>query len=143
MVLINNRKVVQQARFSVGECIINSKWEVRLLGVIIDNQLSFNNHIDHARGRAVKVISVLSHNLAISSNKKQLLASVSTSVHRYAGPASVAALQTKRNKCRLNSTFRLMAVRVSSAYRTISSQAAFVIAGTIPINLLLEEDSEC
>ncbi|XP_058817704.1 uncharacterized protein LOC131681012 [Topomyia yanbarensis] len=83
------------------------------------------------------------NNSTISSSKKRLLASVSTSVLRYAEPAWVTALQTKRNTSRLNSTFRLMAMRVSSAYRTISSEAAYVIGGTIPINLLLEEDSEC
>ncbi|XP_058839068.1 uncharacterized protein LOC131694610 [Topomyia yanbarensis] len=114
MVLISNRKAVQQARISVGDCIIDSKREAKQLGVMIDDRLSFNSHIDHACGRAVKVISALSrimpNNSAISSSKKRLMASVSTSVLRYAGPAWVTALQTKRNTSRLNSTFRLMAM---------------------------------
>ncbi|XP_058827232.1 uncharacterized protein LOC131687197 [Topomyia yanbarensis] len=133
MMLISNRKAVQQG--SVGECTINSTRKVRQLGVMIDDRLSFNRHIDRACGRAVKVISSLSrimpNNWAVSSSKKRLLA----------GPAWVTALQTKRNTSRLNSTFRLMAMRVSSACRTIS--AAYVIVGTIPTNLLFEEDSEC
>ncbi|XP_058817414.1 uncharacterized protein LOC131680724 [Topomyia yanbarensis] len=98
-------------------------------------------------GKAVQVISALSpiipNNSAISSSKKRLLAIVSTSVLGNAGRVWVTALLTKRNTSRLNSAFRLMAMRVSSAYRTISSEATYVIAGTIPINLLLEEDSEC
>ncbi|XP_058837761.1 uncharacterized protein LOC131693703 [Topomyia yanbarensis] len=110
------------------------------MGVMLDDRLSFNSYIDHACGKAVKVVlsRIMPNNSAISSSKKRLLASVSTSVLRYAGPAWVMALRTKRNTSRLNSTFRLMAMRVSSAYRTISSEAAYVIAETIPIYLLLE-----
>lgn len=147
MVLISNRKAVQQARISVGECIIESKRNVRHLGVMLDDRLNFNSHVDYACERAAKVISALSrimpNNSAISSSKKRLLASVSTSVLRYAAPVWVTALQTRRNRSRLNSTFRLMAMRVCSAYRTISSEAVYVIAGTIPIDLLLEEENEC
>ncbi|XP_058828101.1 uncharacterized protein LOC131687995 [Topomyia yanbarensis] len=136
MILISNRKTVKRARISVRECIINSKREVGQLGVILDDRLSFNSHIDRACGMAVKVILALSrimpNNSTISSSKKRLLVSVSTSVLRYTGPAWLTALQTKRNTSRLNSTFRLMGMR--SSYRTISSDAAYVIAGTIPIN---------
>ncbi|XP_058827093.1 uncharacterized protein LOC131687067 [Topomyia yanbarensis] len=57
------------------------------------------------------------NNSAISNSKKRPLVSVSTSVPKYAGPAWVLALQTKKNTSRLNSTFRLMAMRVSSASR--------------------------
>lgn len=83
------------------------------------------------------------NNSAITSSKRRLLASVSTSIIRYAAPAWSAALKTGRNRAQLNRTFRLMAMRVASAYRTISSHAVHVIAGMIPICLLLEEDSEC
>ncbi|XP_058816249.1 uncharacterized protein LOC131679526 [Topomyia yanbarensis] len=137
LVLINNRKAVHQARISVGECIIDSKREG-----VIDNRLSFDSHIDYACGRAEKVILALSrimpNNSAISSNKKRLLVSVSTSVLRYAGPDRDLMIRS-----RLNSTLRLMAMRASSAYRTISSEAAYVIAGTISVNLLLEEVNKC
>ncbi|XP_058828334.1 uncharacterized protein LOC131688186 [Topomyia yanbarensis] len=145
--LIYETDAAKRSCTTVRDCIIDSKREAKQLGVMIDDRLSFNSHIDHACGKTVKVISALSriipNNSAISSNKKRLLASVSTSVLRHAGPARVTALQTKRNTSWLNSTFRLMVMRVSSAYRTISSEAVYVIGGTIPINLLLEEDSEC
>ncbi|XP_058816636.1 uncharacterized protein LOC131679903 [Topomyia yanbarensis] len=103
IVLISNRK----ARIPAGECFINSKWEVRQLGVMIDDWLSFSSHIDYACGRAVKVISallcILPNNAAISNSKKRLLVSVFTSVLRYAGLAWVMAMRTKRNTFQLNS----------------------------------------
>ncbi|XP_058827209.1 uncharacterized protein LOC131687173 [Topomyia yanbarensis] len=111
MVLISNRKAVQLG--SVGACIINSTREVRQLGVMINDPLSFDNYIDHACGRAVKVISalfrIMTNNWAASSSKKRLLA----------GPVWVTALQTTRN---------------TPNYLVRGS----LRAGTIPINLLFE-----
>ncbi|XP_058816565.1 uncharacterized protein LOC131679833 [Topomyia yanbarensis] len=109
---------------------------------MIDDRLSFSSHIDHAYERAVQLILALSrimpNNAAISSSKKRLLGSVFTSVPRYA--RSAWHCKTKGNPSRLDSTFRLMAMRASGAYRIISPDAAYAIAGTMPINLLLEED---
>lgn len=62
---------------------------------------------------------------------------------RYGAPIWVSALQTKRNRTILNRTFRLAAMRVTSAYRTISMEAVCVIAGMVPIEIILREDSEC
>ncbi|XP_062537681.1 uncharacterized protein LOC134206007 [Armigeres subalbatus] len=80
---------------------------------------------------------------AISSSKTRFLSSVSTSVLRYGAPVFAAGAITKRNLTRLNSTYRLMAMRVASAYRTISMDAVCVIVGMTPIKILLEEDCAC
>lgn len=147
IVVISNQKNVQHATIVVGECTIDSKREVRHLGVMLDDRLNFNNHVDYVCKKATVVISALSrimpNNSAIISSKRRLLASVSSSIVRYAAPVWSSALKTGRNRAQLNRTSRLMAMRVSSAYRTISSDAVCVIAGMIPICLLLEEDSEC
>ncbi|XP_062535228.1 uncharacterized protein LOC134204423 [Armigeres subalbatus] len=77
------------------------------------------------------------------SSTRRLLASVSSSILRYGVPAWGNALEIKRNRRRLQSAFRLMAIRVASAYRTISSEAVCVIAGMVPICISLAEDIEC
>ncbi|XP_058837881.1 uncharacterized protein LOC131693767 [Topomyia yanbarensis] len=102
---------------------------------MIDDRLSFNSHIHHVFEKAVKGISTLSrimpNNSAINSSKKRLLA----------GPAWVTVLQAKRNTTRLNSMFRLMVMRVLSAYRTISSEAVYMIAGIGIIGIEVREKS--
>ncbi|XP_058449266.1 uncharacterized protein LOC131429233 [Malaya genurostris] len=77
------------------------------------------------------------------SSTIRLLASVSSSILRNGAPAWGTALKTKRNREKLNRAFRLMVIRVTSAYRTMSSEAASVIAGMIPICITLAEDIEC
>uniref|UniRef100_A0A023EQZ1 Putative rte ele1 orf1-h 1e-60-j 4 n=1 Tax=Aedes albopictus TaxID=7160 RepID=A0A023EQZ1_AEDAL len=147
LVLISNCKVVQKAAIIVGEHAIDSKRELKHLGVMIDDRLNFNSHVDYACGKAAKAITALSrimpNNSAISSSKRRLLASVSTSILRYASPAWATATKTRRNRVQVCSTHRLMAMRVASAYRTISSDAVCVIAGMVPIVFVLEEDKEC
>ncbi|XP_058816958.1 uncharacterized protein LOC131680257 [Topomyia yanbarensis] len=81
----------------------------------------------------------MANNAGPCSSKRHLLARISSSILRYGGPVWIAALQTQRNRVKLSSTFRLMAMRVASTYKTISS----VIAEMIPIGIILVEDNEC
>lgn len=147
LLLISNRKVVQKAEITVGEHTIASKRELKHLGVMIDDRLNFNCHVDYACEKAARAVTALSrimpNNSAICSSKRRLLSSVATSILRYASPAWGTAMKTKRNRVKLSSTYRLMAMRVASAYRTISSEAVCVIAGMVPIGYVLEEDKEC
>ncbi|XP_065092090.1 uncharacterized protein LOC135712920 [Ochlerotatus camptorhynchus] len=90
---------------------------------MIDDWLNFNSHVKYAYEKASKAISAIARIMP-----------------KNAGPST---LETKQNQRKLSSTFWLMSMRVVSAYRTISSEAVCVIAGTIPIGITLAEDTEC
>lgn len=123
-----------------------SNRELKYLGVMIDGRLNFNSHVGYAREKASKVINALSRSMPHNGDprsSRRLLASVSSSILWYGVPSCGAELKTKRNRVKLNSAFRLMVMRVASAYRTISSAAICVIAGMIPICFTLEENIEC
>lgn len=147
VLMISNRKVAQQAKIMVGGHTITSKRALKYLGVMLDDRLNFNSHVDYACGKAAKAINavarIMPNNGGLSSSNRRLLASVSSSIIRYGVAAWIAALRTNRNRTKLNSAYRLMAIRVASAYRTISSEAVCVIAGMIPICITLVEDAEC
>ncbi|XP_053686832.1 uncharacterized protein LOC128736381 [Sabethes cyaneus] len=114
---------------------------------MIDNRLNFNFHVDYVCEKAAKAFNaiarIMSNCYGPRSSKRRLLASVPSSILRYEGQVCIAALRSKQNRVKLNSTFRLMVVRVASAYRTISSEAVCVIAGVIPISIMLVEDNDC
>lgn len=114
---------------------------------MIDDGLNFKSQVDYACEKAAKAITRLSwimpNNCGPRSSKRRLLASVCSSILRYGGPAWKEALKVKRNRMQLNKTFRIAAIRVTSAYRTISLDAVCVIAGMIPICILISEDNEC
>lgn len=100
-----NCKMVQKAEITVRE-----QSELKHLGVMIYDWHNFNTHVDYACEKAAKVITALSrimpNDSEISSSKIRLLASVCTSILRYAGPVWVAAPKTKRNRVRLASKFK-------------------------------------
>ncbi|EDW87005.2 uncharacterized protein Dwil_GK21198, partial [Drosophila willistoni] len=146
-VVVNNRKSVQQAVISVGDCTITSKRSVKHLGVMIDDKLTFGSHVDYACKRAstaiVALSRMMSNSSAVYASKRKLLASVASSILRYGGPAWGTALSTKSYRSKLESTYRLMCLRVASAYRTVSHDSLCVITGMVPIGILIMEDIEC
>lgn len=147
VVLVNNRQSEQQAVVTTGGCEINSKRSLRQLGVMIDDKLNFSSHVEYACKRASMAIAalskIMSNSSAIVSSKRRLLATVAVSILRYGAAAWSSALVAKRNVERLESTHRLMALRVISAYRTVSKDAVCVLAGMMPIALVVSEDEEC
>lgn len=83
------------------------------------------------------MISTLSgsmpYNSAISSSKSRIVVSVSLSIIRHVSSGDIEGW---------NKSYVLHdAIRMSSSYRTISSDAVCVIAGMISVCLLLEERS--
>lgn len=146
-IVVNNRKSEQQAVIRAGDSAIASKRSLRYLGVMIDDKLTFGSHVDYACRKASTAISALSrmmpNNSAVKGSKRKLLSSVATSILRYGGPAWVTALGTKSYMAKLESTYRLMCLRVASAYRTVSGDAVCVLAGMMPIGIIIREDAEC
>ncbi|XP_062556979.1 uncharacterized protein LOC134221819 [Armigeres subalbatus] len=112
VMMISNRKAVQHSTITAREVTIASKRELKHLGVMIDDRLNFNSHVDYACEKATKAITALTRIMSNSS----------------------AISSSKAN------AYRLMAMRVASAYRTISMDAVCAIVGMIPLNILLEED---
>jgi hypothetical protein len=147
MLVVTNCKQAVTAHLELDVSTIESKRQLKYLGVMVDDRLNFNSHIDYACERAAKAQAALArimpNKAGPRSSKRKLLANVSTSILRYGGEAWVEFTHKKRNTIKLNSVYRLSAIRVASAYRTISYDAVCVIAGMLPICILLKEDSKC
>lgn len=147
VVVVNNRQSAQQAVVTTGGCSIESCRSLKLLGVMVDDKLSFSSHVEYACKRASVAVMALSRMMsnssAVVSSKRKLLASVAVSILRYGAAAWSNALKLQRNVDRLESVHRLMCLRVASAYRTVSKDAVCVLAGMMPIALVLAEDVEC
>lgn len=147
VIVVNNRKSEQHAAIDVGDCTIASKRSLKLLGVMIDDKLTFGSHVDYACRKASTAVSALSRMMSNSSSvygsKRKLLANVVLSILRYGGPVWYSALSTNSYLSKLESTHRLMCLRVACAYRTVSHDAICVLAGMMPIGIVIKEDAEC
>ncbi|KAH8341777.1 hypothetical protein KR074_005620 [Drosophila pseudoananassae] len=74
--------------------------------------------------------------------RRLLLQTVCSATMLHAAPLWADAAKTMSYTKGLNSTYRLCALRVCSGYRTISDDAALVIAGSVPIDLFAAERQE-
>lgn len=116
---------------------------LRYLGVTIDRQMNWSEHITkvaHNASMAVTAVSRLMPNIGGPSQaKRALLQSVAICRMLYASPVwSVEGTKCARNRQRLLSVQRRAGLRVARAYRTVSTDAILVIAGMPPVNELLE-----
>lgn len=66
------------------------------------------------------------------------MSSVATFVTTYGIQIWVDALQSQESSWKIASVYHLIALRVASAYCTVSEEVAFVIARTLPIQGLAE-----
>lgn len=66
---------------------------------------------------------MMSNSSAVIASNRKLLAGVVQSILRYGGSIWSKVLSTIRNLRRLESTHRIMCLRIASAYRTISKEA--------------------
>lgn len=145
MVLVSSRKKPETAVVPLPNYVLRSKRSIKYLGVMIDDKLTFKAHIEYIAEKAAKKISTLSRMLpnigGPSSSKRQLLASVVVSTILYAAPVWERALLVDTYRRKLESIYRRCAIRVICGYRTISLDAACVISGLTPIDILAEEAS--
>lgn len=142
-VLISSRKKVEAVTVTVGRQTIQSKEEIKYLGVILDRRLNFSAHLKYAGAKASRSYSALARMLpnvgGPRSSRRHLLASVVKSVFLYGAPIWVESLKTVQNRRMCSKIQRLSAIRVIRAYRTTSEAAALVIAGMLPFDLVAKE----
>lgn len=147
IVVVSNRRKNVTAHLEHGGDTITSKRHIKYLGVMIDDRLNFTSHVKYVCEKAAKIQTALArlmpNRFGARNDKRRLLANVITSSLRYGAEIWLDAIESKNNRDKLNSVHRLAVIRVASAYRTVSYDAACVIAGMLPICITLREDRKC
>jgi len=139
----DKQKIDPIIQVKVGNEYILSKPAVRYLGIMIDSKLSFWEQIKSSADKAARGVSSLSRLMTNTggprSSKRRLLMTSVQSVLLYGAEIWADSLSKKKYRTRLAQVQRRAALRVASAYRTVSEPAVLVIAGVIPISLLARE----
>lgn len=142
-VLVTSRKVRETITLRVGGCEICSQPSLRYLGVQLDARLRFDDHLRIVSAKAGAVCNALARIMPNIGGPRQarrkLLSTVVTSVMLYAAPIWSAAAAVPSYVRQMTSVYRRSALRVARAFRTVSYEAACVVATMTPIHLLAEE----
>lgn len=145
-IVMGGRRKLGPIVFNVGNSQIRPVEKAKYLGVWLDKRRSFQAHVievvDKAERTAAALCRLMTNVGGPRQKKRRLFGSVVDSVVLYAEPCWARALYVARAKGRLERLQRRMALRVCSAYRTVSAEAAFVVAGVPPMELLAVERGE-
>lgn len=99
MVLVSNCKQIGIAQIEFDGCLTSSKRQVKYLGVMIDDRLNFNSHIDYICEKASRsqgaLARIMPNKAGPKSSTRKLIASVVTSILRYGCVAWAGALERK------------------------------------------------
>jgi len=145
-VMLTKKWAYNTPRLSIGGSPIQLSSQLRYLGVILDSRLSFVKHAETVAKKAANSALALSWLMPNISGpcqwKRRLLGSVVESQLLYAAPIwSAAASSTAKSRKILRRPQRVAALRAIRAYRTVSDEAAFVLASMPPVDLIAEERS--
>lgn len=131
----------------IGGSVLRSQRHIRYLGVQLEDHLSWNFHVRAVTEKATRINRALGFLLknhgGPSSVRRRTLASVSTSILRYAAPVWWEATKLQCNRRRLNRVHNRSARMVASTFRTVKYEVATVVAGLVPIVELIREDHRC
>ncbi|KMQ90166.1 reverse transcriptase [Lasius niger] len=136
------RKPEDIPEVKVGGSSIQPRDRMKYLGIILDSRWNFRPHFDYVETKASKVIRALGRlmpNLrGPSESKRRLYLNSVLSVILYGAPVwsdefSAAPRKIRMQLMRLQ---RSMAIRVIAAYRTVSLDAAILLARMPPLHII-------
>lgn len=95
--------------------------------------------IPKAEGMAASLMRLMPNLRGPAKRKRRIYANVVNSVILYASPLWAEAVKKRTPKEQMRRLKRNVALRVISAYRTVSHEAAAIMAGQIPIEIMADE----
>lgn len=132
-------KALPETKIRVEGQDLEYRKDIKYLGLLLDNRLCMTKHVEAASTKALRVTTKLA---GIMPNvggpkpaRKKLYAHIGESIALYGAPVWADNLSKKAMNS-LSKVRRAGALRVTSAYRTVSAAAAEVIAGLPPLDML-------
>lgn len=145
-IVMAGRRKLSRITFKIDGTEITPVSKLKYLGVWLDSKRNFRPHVRETVQKVERTCGALNGLMpnvrGPRQEKRKMLAAVATSVVLYGAPVWARAIQAVTYRRMLLRIQRRLALRVCSAYRTVSTEAVFVIAGTPPWDLLIEEREE-
>ncbi|KAL1448331.1 hypothetical protein WDU94_014008 [Cyamophila willieti] len=140
------RKRCPPIRIELDNKCIDIAEKLKYLGMILDTKINFSKHIESVEAKASSRLKALQRIMPrIGGPRLQIRRvyhSVFLSTITYGAPVWHTAVNIQRNANKLLSLQRKFAIGISRAYRSISTNAAIVLAGVLPVDLMITERSK-
>lgn len=131
---------------SVGGQWVSSGTSMTYLGVLVDHDLNFVDHLRKTREKVRRIGLLLQRVLpnvgGATEARRKLYAAVLRSIALYGAPVWKEGLRRRIGRDVLRSLSRPALIIQTCAYRSVSTQALELLAGCPPVDLWVEELSE-
>ncbi|XP_072948186.1 uncharacterized protein [Epargyreus clarus] len=120
--------------------------EMKLLGLIIDNKLTFKSHVAATCKKAADIYKQLACAAKVTWGLnteivRTIYVAVIEPIVTYASSVWFQATDLQMNKSQLEALQRGFAQKTCKAYRTVSLTAALVLSGLLPLDLRIHESA--
>ncbi|XP_049308710.1 uncharacterized protein LOC125777657 [Bactrocera dorsalis] len=143
LILLTRKHIPLEVNMQVHSETIKTTRTLKYLGIRMDNKLTYWAQIQHAAKKSANITMALSKLMANTggplASRRKLLMDTTQSVLLYGSEIWADTLNVEHRRKVLAKVQRTAALRVASAYRTVSEPAVLVISGVIPIDLLAKE----
>ena len=144
-VILAGRRTLLEMDVTVQDRVMGTSDYIKYLGVFIDKDMKMRQHIVQTAkkaGEAMRNLSRIMPNAGgPSTTKRKILGTVMNSILLYAAPAWSRTMELAKYRMIYERVQRHSALRICCAYRTVSTVAAQVLSGQIPIDLMAVERS--
>lgn len=142
VMVITNTRTHNELNLVIDCHRVSSSGCIKYLGIHIDNKWRFLEHAKTVAAKASKAVQGLSRILpnlsAAKPTKRKLLSNVAHAIMLYGSPFWSQDMSAP-GWMELGKVQRRMSLRVISAYYTVAGDAATVIAGILPIDLMARD----
>lgn len=143
LTIFGHGKNIKNFHVKWNEIKITPTNECKYLGIILDKTLSFGSHIRRASEKTIRTIralkAIIPNTHGPNEGKRRMLAYSIQSMMTYGAPVWAESVKAMSNKNILRKTQRPLAIGVTRAYCTVSTEALLVLAGMKPLDFLAEE----
>jgi len=115
---------------------------MKYLGIFFDNKLDFHKHIENITEKSRKLIYTLGKTAKINwglghKALETIYEGAIVPIMTYEAPVWEEAVNKQTLLRKLQSTQRLINIKITKSYSTISYEASCVMAGALPIGILI------
>lgn len=145
--IITKKLKFDAPRLHMGGEAIQTVEEIKILGLTIDKKLTFNSHVSNVCRRAANIYKNLARTAKIEWGlnpeiTRTIYVSVIEPIILYAAGVWALAAQKISVQKQLNTIQRGFAQKICRSYRTVSLNAALVLAGLFPLDLRIGEAAQ-
>jgi hypothetical protein len=142
-IIIARKKGREEIKIFLNDKKLEQTNAIKCLGIYFDRRLSFHNHIEQIADKSRALTYMLNRTAKLhwglgNKSLKMIYEGAIAPLMTYGAPVWGGAISNRKCLNKLHSVQRLINIKITKAYRTISFEASCIMAGVPPIGIVID-----